>query len=902
MGSDLLLVAVVFAAAFAGTARRRWRHRTAGSDASWFLDQWDLGGGIITTVLFAVATVLDYPIWAAIVGFVAAVFLVIGRGRSHGYWQWTWRTIALICAVIVALIALIGVLVGQDGDQGTGWDLSVGGGLLGAFVILVVVCLWRNNPIYIVWGCVALAAGLAASTHRYSIAVLLAALAVLVGSALSFGRIVLRVVALLTLAAVIALAVRHPAPAERSRLDATVAAAGTLEAVQQARSDLLVELNQHRFDTAEGDDRIAAATAAIDEQLARAQRVVDQAQPPPVAAGINGPARAVGAWVGHYWHRVASDTPPRPSPDLTTWQWVLLVTAVLVAYRYLEILAARRDPGPVTVAVTRTKPTGDEPAEPTPPGASEVPIEVADRFQLFLNTTELHNSAAVPGGTETERITKILQSESTGNDVVDQILKLARIAFGIAIPVTGYTVSLTSQAIPDPTPSLSALTTPTLWRVTARLSNTRTGRVLGQVTTTDSVDEDTALRSVAYWVAQRISVHTETLPRWARWDTPEAWDAYQDALDIEPPQARKTALEDALRQSPGSALARAELANTELATHDHTTGAGTEIGEAHIRAVGRLLPVTLHFKRFTSARYRLVISLSYFATEEGWEVWANYAKTRSVMNSNAGIQQRIAHTLTVGLRQAADRHAIAEVQTFGNRGQKVWAKPAKTDSGPENNASTQRRIARHLFPEPYQATDHDLIAEPQDEDAGGREAFLAAARQEMRRLRYYTHTPIVAWWALIPSERRYWVSQLREPRSLRHQRIAFRVAHQVLKLPTTPITGPELQGKVDRLKDKVEAITTSPHCGSHAHYNAACFYSRTSELTTDDNKQKELRRRAFEHIDSSIYDPGGGTWGGDWFQLDPDLKALRDEEPERWDQLRSELLQDREPGDQQQTG
>ncbi len=84
MGSDLFFVAVVFAVALAGTAWRRWRHRTLDSGARWILHQWDLAIGAAATVGFAVATVWDYPILAAIVGAVAAVFLAIGRFGFHG--------------------------------------------------------------------------------------------------------------------------------------------------------------------------------------------------------------------------------------------------------------------------------------------------------------------------------------------------------------------------------------------------------------------------------------------------------------------------------------------------------------------------------------------------------------------------------------------------------------------------------------------------------------------------------------------------------------------------------------------------------------------------------------------------------------------------------------------------
>ena len=105
----------------------------------------------------------------------------------------------------------------------------------------------------------------------------------------------------------------------------------------------------------------------------------------------------------------------------------------------------------------------DATKEPT----AGAPLDLTTRFRLWLDETELRNSAAVPGGAETQRILKILQTESASGDIVDKILKVLRMVAAIAFPETGFTVVLASRCFAGHGPARKQ------WKVTGRLTDTR---------------------------------------------------------------------------------------------------------------------------------------------------------------------------------------------------------------------------------------------------------------------------------------------------------------------------------------------------------------------------------------------------------------------------------------------
>jgi hypothetical protein len=182
----------------------------------------------------------------------------------------------------------------------------------------------------------------------------------------------------------------------------------------------------------------------------------------------------------------------------------------------------------------------------------------------------------------------------------------------------------------------------------------------------------------------------------------------------------------------------------------------------------------------------------------------------------------------------------------------------------------------------------------------GRPALREAASRELRGLKLYSLRAVVAWWALVPSERRYWIGALRTSRRLRQQRGAYQIAARVLDLQKTADTARDIA----RLREGVDTILSRPHCGRQALYNGACFYAHLYEIDdlrrASENEDAEHAETARGHLDrarallyAAIYDPEGTAWNSDWLAQDPDLKALRVDrrgvERERWAQLRAEL-------------
>ena len=269
---------------------------------------------------------------------------------------------------------------------------------------------------------------------------------------------------------------------------------------------------------------------------------------------------------------------------------------------------------------------------------------------------------------------------------------------------------------------------------------------------------------------------------------------------------------------------------------------------AYPHALSVLLPVALHFPRFTPARYRIVVMLAYFSTPDGWTKWVDSGKRcgreKACLTSWKDTRQRVAHQLFPDAKDHSHRRAI--------------------------ECGTKR--------EPF-----------------GRIAFRTAAERHLADLTKYTRLPRALRWALVPSERCYWIDILRTPRRLRQQRSAYLIGRRVLALiPGEPGQAINQRRLADHAR-KVDAIASKPHCGRQALYNARRFHARCFELLGscgDTLVERELEASAaYRLLYESIYESEGAAWAATWFDSDPDLEPLRGLRPKdrRWDHLLQEL-------------
>ena len=206
-----------------------------------------------------------------------------------------------------------------------------------------------------------LVTGTLIAADRPVAAVLMAAATVLIGVALGFGRVTLRITTVVVLALVVVLAVRTPPPEERDRVQSRESSRAALETdtLQQLTNDL--QAKQAALDATTDPSKYGAAQLARDQ----AQVAVDEQrdllnQTPTAATGPDQPWRAVNAWVAHAWHKLTNG-PQEPSPNLEPWEWALLAGAAIFLYRYLEVLSSKRDPGPVTITAVRDRATRHRP-------------------------------------------------------------------------------------------------------------------------------------------------------------------------------------------------------------------------------------------------------------------------------------------------------------------------------------------------------------------------------------------------------------------------------------------------------------------------------------------------------------------------------------------------------------
>ena len=246
-------------------------------------------------------------------GAVCAALAHIGLVAARKGWRWSYPFVLLCEALIlVAVVVVIGLTEHWHRWHGAlgSWSQTRLTITVGAFLMISLLAWWRGRWSYFFSAVSVMAAGTLWSAGREPGAVVLAAGSILLFVALTFSRVTLRITAAALLGVLVIMAVRFPPHEEAT---------------------LILQRDQ-----------------AVNE-------AATPGTPPANTAGVDGPIRALEAWIGHLWSAIThpSATERPPVPGLEPWQWVLLALLVVFVYRYLEVLAARKDPGPVVITAIR---------------------------------------------------------------------------------------------------------------------------------------------------------------------------------------------------------------------------------------------------------------------------------------------------------------------------------------------------------------------------------------------------------------------------------------------------------------------------------------------------------------------------------------------------------------------
>jgi hypothetical protein len=298
---------------------------------------------------------------------------------------------------------------------------------------------------------------------------------------------------------------------------------------------------------------------------------------------------------------------------LTLLGWVVLVGAMVLGYRWLEILNGQTMVGPVA------PPTTASPTTASPPPDEDTRRLAELRRHIVRNIPE---PGAVPGAETLQPVTDLV--EATGDPssaVIRALLKLV----GVLFPKTGYTIEATfspppvaiagsAKATDGVTGGDGAAATvggPQSARdvtVTVLLKDARTGAIRATIVET-SPSEQVALKAAGYRVAAYVLSQSSRVPRWARWDESNAKALCKFTEAYDGGSATVDELEVAVRTAPSSGVLLALLG------HRH------DLEQRPARALSAYLRAAALYPRYPVARYRTAISFSLLAAKDA-DRWA----------------------------------------------------------------------------------------------------------------------------------------------------------------------------------------------------------------------------------------------------------------------------------------
>jgi len=505
------------------------------------------------------------------------------------------------------------------------------------------------------------------------------------------------------------------------------------------------------------------------------------------------------------------------------WGWAVLVVLLVVAYRQLEIVNARRDVGPAIVA----------PGE-SPSAALEEEAKLAgERIRMWLGLAELREPAAVPGGEATHAVAEMLQDE--GSPASASLRWAVGLLQGTAFPQRGYQVTPVLEPITTPSPTAERERPGSVhrvaqnrlqqwYRLTVRVTELRTKRLV-DLNAVDGPDLEQLAEQSGHWVARLVLARSDLVPSWATWQSEYGADigAFQQvALDDRTerdrltPEERERLLHRAIGFNPRSGLAHAALAS--IYTLDLRLA----------QALEHLVVARTDHPRFTVAGYRLAAVASMISQDPSAH-WPS--------------EEPMART-------SADDPESSELS-----------------DAPE----TRRRLAKLLLrAKLVNQSDHDrLAAEDTRVDRLAR-IHRKIARRELRRLKRMTWLPVAAWYALAePSERAHWMGLVRNRKRRVAQRIGIRSLLAIVALRQAIATGNAEE--IPELAQQVTDRADSNHEDALVSYNAACFLALwyQHELNT------ASARQAVSRLEDASAARDGDLISVGWMSVDPDLESIR---------------------------
>lgn len=280
----------------------------------------------------------------------------------------------------------------------------------------------------------------------------------------------------------------------------------------------------------------------------------------------------------------ALGTPAAPGPIT----WGVLVVALVVLYRGLEIINARRDPVPVAIAEIAGASSDDGGA---PEGDGTIRTLLRDR----LSRTGLVSPSTIPG--LGGKASGLLEHNPFAD--VGWIGKAVGFLVTLAVPPRGVKVSATTLGRTRGEDTECGLA--------VDVTDVRTGRAL-LVRTVWGKDLDEAVDRTAYAVAQHAMDRCRTLPPWTYWGDPAGESLFffergRDALGDGDLEEASDRFGQAANSAPANALARLELAEIR------------EMNDDFLDAIIIYLDAAKRYEQLFQARYRLAVALNFV---ESW--------------------------------------------------------------------------------------------------------------------------------------------------------------------------------------------------------------------------------------------------------------------------------------------
>ena len=147
------------------------------------------------------------------------------------------------------------------------------------------------------------------------------------------------------------------------------------------------------------------------------------------------------------------------------------------------------------------------------------------------------------------------------------------------------------------------------WKVLVRMHDVASGRQVALKTVTGK-DAATACRGAGYWAAATVLERSTRIPGWAAWsaDTYQALNAYESTRTKEIQTAEDVQeLTSAVAHAPQSGLLLHKLADA------------LDLKPEHAQALGLYARAVSAHPRYTTARYRMAVSVTTLAREpESW--------------------------------------------------------------------------------------------------------------------------------------------------------------------------------------------------------------------------------------------------------------------------------------------